>query len=367
MKLFKGRAVALQIVSKRAMVNGVMSMKFKEEKHISEPYKMQYLEGLETLVNGLEQETMQGRVAIWKDMMIDKEKYRLQFAELLGWPLTQEREHIPCAVVSQRLSQESDCIVERMQFTVLKGVVMTGLLFCHDESTKRPFVLIQHGGSGTPELISGAYGSTSNYNDMLERVFRQGANVFAPQLLLWSKEQYQPDYDREVLDSRLKNVGSSITAVEVYFLMRVLDYFAQQPWVGNIGMVGLSYGGFYTQLLAALDTRIKASVSCSYFCDAAHWARTDWSFRNIAKSFGEAELACLVHPRKLFLEMGNEDNLFDYRKSIAEYERIRLICGNDTEDWLEFTVFDGNHEFYKEDKHIEKFMAYLRKENLELR
>ncbi len=339
-------------------------MKFKEEKHISEPYKRRYLEGLHKLVNGLEQEAMKGREALWKDMMASKETYRRQFAELLGWPLTQEREHIPCEAVSQRLVQEPDCIVERMQFTVWEGVVITGLLFRHEENVKRPFVLVQHGGSGTPELIAGAYGSTSNYNDMLERVFRQGANVFAPQLLLWSKEQYRPDYDREMLDARLKNVGSSITAIEIYFLIKIIDYFVKQSWVGNIGMVGLSYGGFYTQLLSALDTRIKAVISCSFFCESTHWVKTDWSWRDMLKNFGEAEIACLVHPRKLFLEMGNEDNLFDYQKSMKEYQRLCRMCGNDTEDWLEFTVFDGNHEFYQEDRRIEKFMEYLRRENV---
>ena len=114
------------------------------------------------------------------------------------------------------------------------------------------------------------------------------------------------------------------------------------------------------ELLTALDTRVKAAISGSYFCDATHFVQADWSWRNIAKSFGEAKIACLVYPRKLFLEMGNEDNLFDYRKSIAEYERLCRMCGNDVEDWLEFTVFDGNHEFYKEDRYIERFMEYLR-------
>jgi len=345
-------------------VNVVFCMKFEEEKHISEPYKRQYLEGLGKLVGGLEQQALQGREAVWKDMMANKDTYRRKFAELLGWPLTQKRERIPCKVFSQRLVQEPDCIVERLQFTIWEGVTMTGLLIRHEENVKRPFVLVQHGGLGTPELIAGAYGSTSNYNDMLERIFRQGANVFAPQLLLWSKEQYKPAYDREELDARLKNVGSSITAIEIYFLMKILDYFEKQPWVGNMGMVGLSYGGFYTQLLSALDTRIKAAISCSYFCDASHWVRVDWSFRDIAQSFGEAEIACLVHPRKLFLEIGNEDNLFDYRKSIKEYERLCRICENDTEDWLEFTVFDGNHEFYQEDRHIERLMDCLCRENV---
>lgn len=338
-------------------------MEFREATCVSEPYKRQYLEGIEALASGLEQKARTSREAVWRDMITDQEIYRRKFAELLGWPLTEEREYAPCEVNSQRLMNESDCIVERMQFGVSEGVVMTGLLFLHEEHTKRPFVMVQHGGLGTPEFIAGAYGSTGDYNGMLERIFERGANVFAPQLLLWSKKKYQPDFDREVLDARLKNVGSSITAIEIYFLMKILDYFEKQPWVGNIGMAGLSYGGFYTQFLSALDTRIKAAISCSYFCDATHRVQTDWSFRDMAQSFGEAEIACLVHPRKLFLEMGKEDELFDSRKSRAEYERLCRICGNDTEDWLEFTVYDGKHQFYKEDEHIEKFMDYLREEN----
>ena len=171
-------------------------------------------------------------------------------------------------------------------------------------------------------------------------IFRRGINVFAPQLLLWSEKQYKPGYDRNTLDARLKNVGSSVTALEIYALMRGVDYFEQQEWVTNIGMVGLSYGGYYTQLTAALDTRIKAAISCSFFCDATHWVKPDWSFTGIAECF-------------------------DYQKSTREYMRILEICGGNSGDWLEYTVFDGDHEFYKEDHHIKKLIECLRKEGKE--
>lgn len=161
-------------------------------------------------------------------------------------------------------------------------------------------------------------------------------------------------------NARLKNVGSSMTALEIYGIMRILDYFEVQDWVGNIGMIVMSYGGFYTQFTAALDTRIKAAISCSFFCEATHHVRPDWSWKNFGKAFGEAELACLVHPRKLYLEIGNEDALFDYQKSQAEYERVKEICGADTREWLEFIVFDGSHEFYKRDDHIQKLIECLK-------
>ena len=141
--------------------------------------------------------------------------------------------------------------------------------------------------------------------------------------------------------------------------MRCIDYFETQSWVRNIGMAGMSYGGFYTQFTAALDTRIKAAVSCSFFCDSRHYVQPDWCFDGIEEFFGEAEIACLVYPRKLYLEMGTEDPLFDYQKSLMEYERIRKICGDDYLQWVELTVFEGKHEFYREDTHIKKLLDCL--------
>lgn len=41
------------------------------------------------------------------------------------------------------------------------------------------------------------------------------------------------------------------------------------------GMVGLSYVGFYTLYIAALDTRIKAAVSCSFFNDRDRYPWSD--------------------------------------------------------------------------------------------
>ena len=243
----------------------------------------------------------------------------------------------------------------------MNGLHLTGLLIKHKDQKRRPFVIAQHGGLGTPELISGVYGDTANYNDMVERILNAGANIFAPQLLLWSVENYGVEYDRQILDARLKKVGSSITAVEIYAIQRVIDYFEKQTWVGNIGMVGLSYGGFYTLFTAAVDTRIKAAISCSFFCKGNYRVKPDWSFWNIDKRLGEAEIACLVHPRKLFLEMGRADEVFDWRKSQEEYEKILEICTEES-DWIKFFVFDGKHEFYKEDTHIEQFMKHLEQE-----
>ena len=88
---------------------------------------------------------------------------------------------------------------------------------------KKPLVLVQHGELGTPELISAFYdGDTANCNAMLERVIAHKVHAFAPQLLLWDKEKFDVSFDRVNIDARLKRVGSSITAVELYWLTRIL-------------------------------------------------------------------------------------------------------------------------------------------------
>ena len=334
-------------------------MHYRESKEKSQPYKEQYLQELEDLIRKLEQKAEAERSALRKYILKDKEKYRKKYLEMLGWPLTEPRESTPPDVSTEKLSEDGEYGISRMQVEVLEGLHLTGLLIRHNDHKKRPFVITQHGALGTPELISGVYGGTSNYNDMVERVLKAGANVFVPQLLIWSVENYGVEFDRQMLDAKLKKVGSSITAVEVYGIMHVLDYFQNQDWVGNLGMVGLSYGGFYTLFTAAADTRIKAAISCSFFCEGNHHALSDWSFQDMDKCFGEAEIACLVHPRKLFLEMGNTDELFDVRKSQAEYEKILEACGDDS-DWVEFTAFPGNHEFYREDDHIRRLVEHLK-------
>jgi hypothetical protein len=212
---------------------------------------------------------------------------------------------------------------------------------------------------GTPELISGIYGSTTNYNNMLHRVSSLGVHVFAPQLLLWS-DDYQVEFDRKAMDTQLKRVGSSITAVEVYGITRILDYFETRDDVSSFGMVGLSYGGFYTLYTAAADTRIQSAISCSFFNkrEAVNWS--DWTWFQSGERFDDAEVACLVYPRKLCIEIGDHDPLFDCRFGIESFERLKDICGDRGIQWVDFIVFDGNHEFHKDDAPIRRLVEDLR-------
>ena len=315
-------------------------MKFQEDFKVTEGLRQAYLDGFEAVIEKRQEELGAVRRSRMNDILADPAPHRKALMDMLGWPLTEERTGIP-RVTEELLTQEGELTVYRLRVEVLEGLWMAGLLF--KQNQKAPMVLCQHGGLGTPELIAGFYGSTANYNNMVERVLAQGCHVFAPQLLLWNKD-YGIPINREEMDFRLKRLGSSVAAMELYGLMRCLDYLETLECCGKLGMVGLSYGGFYTQYLSALDTRIQSAVACSYFCDRDASPRADWTWLNSAALYEDAEIACMVYPRRICLQMGNRDELFDSEKSRRVFETIP--CKG---DWIELIVFDGKHEFYRDD------------------
>lgn len=333
-------------------------MQYREERHTSQPYKKDYLSGIEHIIEQRQSEAEAKRTAYAKNIFENAEHYREELREMLGWPLIGHTADALPNIVTKMLAQEETYAIYRMHFEILDGLWMSGIFFESKGIEKKPLVLVQHGGSGTPELISGMYGSTTNYNEMLNRVIRHGVHAFAPQFLLWD-EKYGILFDRKAIDARLKRVGSSITAIEIYGITRILDYFEAQNHISSFGMVGLSYGGFYTLFTAAVDTRIQSSISCSFFNKRDRITWSDWTWQNSAEKFDDAEIACLIYPRKLCIGMGNADKLFDYQYTAESFERLKMLCKDVGTDWVTLLIFNGEHEFFKEDEPIIQLMNDL--------
>lgn len=327
-------------------------MKFQESYEQTKAHRQDYLDGLENLIQCRNRELKAQRPARLEAIMKEPEAHRKAACAMLGWPLTEVRSGLP-QVQEERLCSEGKVEIYRLRFEILEGVWLAGLLF--RQKSKAPMVLCQHGGLGTPELIAGFYGNSYNYNDMIDRVLAQGVHIFAPQLLLWA-EQYEVPFNRQVIDFRLKRLGSSVAAVELYGLMRVLDYFEAQEYCGKLGMVGLSYGGFYTQYLTALDPRIQSAVACSWVGDRDAFAHSDLGWFNSGALYEDAELTCMVYPRRICLEMGTNDDIFSAENSKETYDSIPIKG-----DWVELILFDGKHEFCRDDAPLRRLAEDLRR------
>lgn len=335
----------------------------QEEKKVSLAYKEEYLSGLEKFIASREKECAAERKEYIKDIFNDTEKYRADFRKMLGYPLVGYEKTSLAKVKEEKLGENNGHSIVRMSFEILPELWMTGLLFKKNDNVKRPMVIVQHGGEGTPEHIAGFYGSTNNYNDMLPRVIKYDVNAFAPQLLLWSHPKYELTYERHRLDAALKRLGSSITAVEIFGIERIIDYFEQQPYVKNFGMVGLSYGGFYTLFTTAADTRILSAVSSCFFNNRENFRWTDWTWTDAAKKFFDPEVACLIYPRHITIEVGKNDPLITFEGASKEFERLQKLTDelskDKLSDWLRFEPFEGVHEFGKSNDKLERLINDL--------
>ena len=330
-----------------------------EQNDTSKSYKKQYVDGFLKVIENRQLDAQNIREQYAKDIFKNPQKYRQDLKKMLGWPLVDfDGTKMPLPN-STKLSDEDGYSIHRMEFEVLPGLIMTGLLFKLDCDSKNPLVIVQHGGLGTPELISGIYEDTANYNNMLQRVLKYGVNIFAPQLILWD-EKYEVPFDRKGIDAQLKSVGSSVTAIEVFGIMRILDYFETQNYVSTLGMVGISYGGFYTLYTAAIDTRIKGALSCAFFNNRDKHNWTDWLWNNSAYMFNDAEIASLVYPRKLTIEIADNDELFDVNEGIKSFEYLMQMSKPYGNDWVDLVVFPGVHEFCKDDEPIQKIIEYIK-------
>jgi len=280
-------------------------------------------------------------------------EYRRKLMKMLGWPLTKAVRGIP-AVSMKPVGEDSLGRISRMWVETLPGVRTYGLFFRPRSRGRLPLVIAQHGGLGTPELCSGFFGS-ANYNDMTRRVLGRGVAVFAPQLLLWAPDTFGPKHDKDLVDRRLKQLGGSLAALELFRIVRALDYFTSRKDIDSerIGMIGLSYGGFYSLFAAALDTRIKVAVSSCFFNDRKTYDFPDWSWFNSANRFLDVEVGSLVCPRPLYVEVGRKDELFDVRRARPEAKRLAGVYRKlGLARQFRYKEHGGGHELDKADDGI---------------
>lgn len=320
-------------------------------------YRIQYLDGIRKIIEDRKAQAMEKRNRIGKDIQNHREEYRNRLRNMLGWPLNVERQPILNSRETVLEDHESHKI-SRIQLEIFEGFWFYGILMQHKTDKKLPLVLSQHGGEGTPEIACSFFDS-ANYNDMSIRIFAQNVNVFAPQMLLWQKDTFGPDNCRNDIDKDLKQLGSSIAALEIYCIQKCMDYFETKEYCDkNFGMAGLSYGGFYTLFSAAIDTRIKAALSSSQFNDRITYNWSDWVWFDSANQFLDAQVGALVCPRALRIEVGDKDELFDADTAAQEYDCLKHYYEEKAEN-LEFIVFRGTHEFNKDDDGIKWLVSKL--------
>lgn len=359
---------ALIIIKRRGKMDKMVHFPIEPDE-TGNPFREEYLRGIRKLIEEEQRKADDRRRDKVKDILRDPEGCRKQLAELLGWPLAGREKRGSMQVRECPVTSKEGITVKRLQIEALPGLFFYGLLFQKGEQ-KRPLVIAQHGGGGTPELASGfLQQGTVNYNDMVGRVLQYGVHVFAPQMLLWDPVRFQSDSEgakdpgeiRRQIDQQLKQLGGSITALELSCLMGSLDYLERQPFVcaERIGMVGLSYGGFYTLYAAAVDTRIKSALCSCFFRKQYDNLWTDFVWQDAAHQFLDSEVAMLVYPRRLSIQLADRDQIFEFGRGREEMEKLQGYAAGTKSDWLTLDAFSGEHEFWKDAEPVERLIRDL--------
>lgn len=330
----------------------------KEDFEIKDiPARTEYAESVLQYINERSASSFQERDKI---LALPEREKRERFCKMLGVPLGEEWKKTELIKKEKLLSYNGVCAT-RHTFLLDGKIPFSGILYENEEKTKEKekLIICIHGGGGSSEILGDLFVQSANYNSMVNRILRSGVKVFAPQLLLWNSAIYGSENDRAWLNRRLTQLGGSITAFELQCLQKTLDWWVEdkETDTDKIGVIGLSYGGMYALHFGALDTRISATYSSCWFSDRKKHNWHDWTYFNAEKEFFDTEVASLVLPRSLFIEVAKEDEAFPAVD--CQEEKARLFAyaqSKGISERLHFKEFDGKHELDLDGSALEVFV-----------
>ena len=277
---------------------------------------------------------------------------RHEFCRSIGYPPPGE----PTGKATfAHLGDDSIGTYYRATIPVLPGVNAVGIYIVpKGVKGKVPLIISMHGGGGSPEVA--LFHGGANYHDMVRGGVQRGYAVWAP-THLFHADGYPNDI-RNRMDSRLRLVGTSLTAVEIAKITRSLDVILMRPEIDSkrVAMVGLSYGGYYALVTPAVEPRIRCVVSSCYFgVQEGRYDRdelsvpSDFQFTDRFSLLKDPEIVALICPRPLEIQAGSKDDN-DHREpgrlqapQTAEYYE-KLGKGSD----FRFAVIEGGHEWFSD-------------------
>lgn len=318
----------------------------------ADDYRQRYVDGLAAFVARKNSACKGERTAFMSPeaLKADPEYFRQKYRQMLGLELFDGPTAKPAQLVY--VSSDDVCDIYRLTVYITEEIPFYAMLLLpHNVPRPMPLVIAQHGGNGTPELCADYHG-TNNYRNMVQRALARGNAVLAPQILVWCQTEgermraHPIPFDRKKLDVDLKRFGSSITALEISGIMKSLDYACAREDIDpeRVTMIGISYGGYFTLHTMAADKRIKAGYCAAVFNDRDVYNWSDWAYQGSATMFQDAEVAALCAPRKLYVQMGKEDPVFDYHSSVPEAQRVKAYyeAFGVPENYI-FDLWDGGH------------------------
>ena len=235
-----------------------------------------------------------------------------------------------------------------------------------DAQAPLPLIIIFHGTSGTPEKTLGLENNEYHHQFGL-KLAQEGYMVFVPLIITQPQSIITIDNNRmrNELDNRATSLGRRLVGIEIGQAISTLDYLETLDNIdaSRIGTYGISLGGLLSFYLGAVDTRIEVVVVSQYIEDRieklvdSNYQSALWRFSNADYSFTpelllfftDVDIASLIMPRKLFIEVGLQDQRYAGTMRVAPkiqdlYNRLGLPS-----DSFGVGIGEGGHEIYLTD------------------
>ena len=307
----------------------------------NERFREQYFQSIKSYVENLQEKFSYSQLNTVKD--------------IVGYPLNLLRS-MPKLLLKEKCLENEKYILYRVQLESFLGIRVFGLMSEPKIKQKsNTAIIFQHGGGDSPEITFGLI-EDSVYKATADYISQKGITVFAPQLLLWNKSEYGTTFEREdrhTFDRKLKEHGGSITALEIHVLQTIADYLGEFELCTQLAVSGMSYGGMYALFSTAIDKRFVACHSSSWFNDRQKYNWTDWTY---SKFLSDYQVVAEILPRKVFIEVGKHDEMFDVDSSIKEYGKLNE---NNFAHHCVYNIYDGGHEINLDRTIIDAFVNYV--------
>ena len=182
--------------------------------------------------------------------------------------------------------------------------------------------------------------------------------MWAPGLAMFSDysgDTAIPEASRDILDRQLKLLGSSIIGLEINKIIESTKTLIKgRPEIdaNNVGMTGLSWGGYFTMYTTALCPFIKAAAISGNVRDTKFELNKTMDSKLLNtltkpfEGFGYFQAIGMICPRPCFVQLGEKDGIFDMVKARIEVDRASLYYEKlGLKDKFTFKSHPGGHEF----------------------
>ena len=225
-----------------------------------------------------------------------------------------ELEYVASVTTPAQVAETDRFTVSTVRWLVLEGVWGEGLLL-RPKGAVRARVVALPDADQTPEMIAGLAAGGPTTGDWARRLVENGCEVIIPTLLdrtdafsgnpRLDRMTNQPH--REWIYRQAYPLGRHVIGYEVQKILAAVDGWARanQPERRPIGVAGWGEGGMLAFYAAALDPRIDATLVSGYF-GPRELLWQEPIYRNVfglLREFGDAEIARLIVPRALILEL----------------------------------------------------------------